>query len=619
MCGIAGFAKNTQLKDSRQVIDKLVASLNHRGPDGSGFFENESIALVHTRLSIIDLSEKGNQPLFNEDRSLVLICNGEIYNYQEIRSGLIKKGHTFSSSSDSEVILHLYEELEGNPEKILNGLTGMFAFALWDCKKEKLIIARDRVGIKPMFYSLAEGKFGFASEVAPLANAGLFSVHPDPTSLFEYFLLGSIPEPNSWYSEIKTLPPAHYGVWEGGNFEIRKFYNLPETLNHHYKSALEVAEEAEELLKGIVSEHLISDVPVGTFLSAGIDSSLISHYAGEQQKGIHSFSAAFPGEPEDESKIAAQTAQKIGASHDSFVIDTDFFHDFDQYYGNMDQPFGISSALSLSRISSIAKTKVKVVLSGDGADELMGGYGRHVPFYNPPLLKGLPKPVRSFIFKGVGKGLGRDSLVKAADYLKISDSEKYLNRYQILQEQECLELIHPDIRKQVDISRYKNRLETVWNEYSGEEMLNKMLYLDLKTSLVDEMLTKVDRMTMSQGLEARVPFLDHRFVEFCFSIPEKFKRNEKWGKLPLRLLVQKHFGDDLAFREKTGFNSPLKKMLSEDKLTKNLFFDKLNSLGKSGMMDIDKITQKFGRSNPSHIDPSLAFGIVTLSYFLDKN
>ena len=619
MCGIAGFVKKNHLKDYKTIIDKLVSSLKHRGPDGFGIFENESVALIHTRLSIIDLSEKGNQPLFNEDNSLVLICNGEIYNFQQIRSQLTQKGHNFYSSSDSEVILHLYEDLEGNIVKVLNALTGMFAFALWDCKKEKLIIARDRVGIKPIYYSLAEGNFGFASEVAPLANSGLFAVHPDPTSLFEYFLMGSIPEPNSWYKEIKALPPAHYAIWETDGFQIHKFWNLPMALNHEFKSAAEVAEEAEQLLKNIVSDHLIADVPVGTFLSAGIDSSLISHYAGEHQKGIHSFSAAFPGEPEDESKIAAETAHKIGASHDSFVVKTDFFNDFDQYYGDMDQPFGISSALSLSRISSLAKTKVKVVLCGDGADELMGGYGRHSSFYNPSILQSFPKNARVFIFKGLGKTFGKDSLVKAADYLQLADSEKYLNRYQILQEQETLELLHPDIRNQVDTSRYKNRLETVWKEYSGEELLNNMLYLDLKTSLVDEMLTKVDRMTMSQGLEARVPFLDHRFVEFCFSIPEKFKRNDQFGKLPLRLLVQKHFGDALAFRKKTGFNSPLKKMLQEDILTKNLFLQKLNSLGNSGLIDTDTIAGKFFGNDQNQFDPSLAFGLVTLSYFLEKN
>ncbi|MDO9551452.1 asparagine synthase (glutamine-hydrolyzing) [Rhodonellum sp.] len=619
MCGIGGFAKKSQSKDSKPFIDRFVSSLKHRGPDGSGFFENEFVALIHTRLSIIDLSEKGNQPLFNEDKSLVLICNGEIYNFQQIRNRLIQKGHDFHSSSDSEVILHLYEDLDGNIQKVLNELTGMFSFALWDSKKEHLIIARDRVGIKPMYYSLSEGNFGFASEVAPLANAGLFVVHPDPTSLFEYFLMGSIPEPNSWYKEIKALPPGHYGVWEEDGFTMHKFWNLPTTLNHQFKSAMEVAEESEHLLKGIVSDHLIADVPVGTFLSAGIDSSLISHYAGEQQKGIHSFSAAFPGEPEDESKIAAQTAHKIGASHDSFVVETDFFNDFDQYYGDMDQPFGISSALSLSRISSLAKTKVKVVLSGDGADELMGGYGRHTAFYNPPILQGLPKNARSFIFNGIGKTFGKDSLVKAAGYLQLADSEKYLNRYQILQEQEALEILHPDIRNQVDTSRYKNRLENVWNEYSGEELLNNMLYLDLKTSLVDEMLTKVDRMTMSQGLEARVPFLDHRFVEFCFSIPERHKRNDQFGKLPLRLLVQKHFGDSLAYRKKTGFNSPLKKMLQEDIPTKNLFLQKLNALGKSGLIDTDTIAGKFLRNDQNQLNPSLAFGLVTLSYFLEKN
>ncbi len=618
MCGIAGFIKSKRLLNSSLIIDNLASSLNHRGPDGFGVFENDDLALVHTRLSIIDLSEKGIQPLKNEDNTLVLICNGEIYNYQKIRSDLIEKGHQFHSSSDSEVILHLYAELGGDFESVLNKLVGMFSFSLYDVNKRKLFIARDRIGIKPLYYYLEGENFSFASEVRPLAICGLMNVTTDPTSVFEYFLLGSVPEPNSWFNEIKALPPGYYGLWENGQLKLKKYWQVPLEINPEFKSVEDVSEASESLLKEIVSDHLIADVPVGTFLSAGIDSSLISCFAAEKESGIHSFSAAFPGEPEDESEIAANTAKIIGATHETFDIDTDFFSSLDAHYGNIDQPFGISSALSLSRISSLAKTKVKVVLSGDGADELMCGYDRHIPFYNPPILQRFPNPIRSSILNFSGTLLGIKSLKDASTYLQISDSIKYFDRYMVNEEEECLSILSPSIRPFVDRERYKRRIQNIWDEFSGEELLTNMLYLDLKTTLVDEMLTKVDRMTMNQGLEARVPFLDHRFVEFSFSISEKYKRDEKWGKLPLRYMVKKYFDQELAFRKKTGFNSPLKSMLLNDHATKSLYQNKINSLKNSNLLDSDKLSLILNAAEDD-INPSLAFGLVALESFLSKN
>ncbi|MFN3998529.1 asparagine synthase (glutamine-hydrolyzing) [Algoriphagus sp.] len=618
MCGIAGFIKADGLKDYSVFIDKFASSLHHRGPDGYGVFENEDLALIHTRLSIIDLSTKGNQPLKNEDNSLVLICNGEIYNYVEIRSDLIKKGHKFHSSSDSEVILHLYEELDGDFSAVLKKLTGMFAFSLLDISRKKLFIARDRIGIKPLYYHVSDKNFLFASEVSPIATCGLISVSTDPTSIFEYFLLGSVPEPNSWFKEIKALSPGHFGIWENNLFREQNYWDIPSTSTVGFNSVAEVAEASDSLLSCIVSDHLVADVPVGTFLSAGIDSSLISYYAAKENNGIHSFSAAFPGEPEDESIIASQTANSIGATHETFDINTDFFGSWSSHYGNLDQPFGVSSALSLSRISALAKSKVKVVLSGDGADELMGGYDRHVPFFNPPVLQGFPISLRSSLLKYTGSIFGIKSFKEASAYLQINDSIKYLDRYRILEEEKCLEMINPALRSLVDVNRYKKRIQGFWEECAGEDLLTKMLYLDLKTSLVDEMLAKVDRMTMNQGIEARVPFLDHRFVEFSFAIPSQFKQNEKWGKLPLRFLVEKHLNSDLAYRKKTGFNSPLKSMLCKDLPTRNLYLSKVLALKNSELLNKEKLSELL-KEHSDCINPSLAFGLVALESFLKIN
>lgn len=618
MCGIAGFIKSTDFQDFTKIKNNLASALQHRGPDGCGIYENANLALIHTRLSIIDLSANGDQPLKNEDNTLVLICNGEIYNYLEIRSELIKKGHKFHSTSDSEVILHLYEELDGDFSAVLRRLIGMFAFSLLDISKQKLFIARDRIGIKPLYYHSSANNFLFASEVAPLANCGLIKTSTDPTSIFEYFLLGCVPEPNSWFEEIKALPPGHFGIWEKNQFIIHNYWDIHTSVCSGYKTVKEVSESSETLLRAIVSDHLVADVPVGTFLSAGIDSSLISYYAAEEKNGIHSFSAAFPGEPEDESLIAANTAKSIGATHETFEIDTDFFGSLNSHLGNLDQPFGISSSLSLSRISALAKTKVKVVLSGDGADELMGGYDRHVPFFNPPILQAVPLPLRSSLIKFTGALFGIKSFKDASIYLEIHDSVKYLDRYRINEEQECLDFIHPALRPLVDTCRYKRRIKKFWDECASEDLLTKMLYLDFKTSLVDEMLTKVDRMTMNQGIEARVPFLDHRFVEFSFTIPAQFKRNDEWGKLPLRFLIEKHFNHELAYRNKTGFNSPLKAMLKNDIPTRNFYLKKVESLRNCELLNSTRLSKIYNEPTDS-ISPSLAFGLVALETFLAKN
>lgn len=261
--------------------------------------------------------------------------------------------------------------------KVLNRLTGMFALAIWDGYDDKLIIARDRVEIKPLYYSQKNHTIAFCSEVSPLVNSGIVSSTNDPTSLFEYLLTGSIPEPNTYYTDIKALPPGHFLVCGHGKIEIHQFWKLPTKLDYSLTSLEKVVDKTDFLLKEIIKDHLVADVPVGCFLSAGIDSSFISYYAAQVHIGIYTFTASFPREPEDEAEIANQTALQIGAEFMNFDIKADFFEGFDYHFRNIDQPFGISSALSLSRISQLAKQKVKVVLSGDGADELFGGYSRH--------------------------------------------------------------------------------------------------------------------------------------------------------------------------------------------------------------------------------------------------
>ena len=595
----------------------LAHELGHRGPDGCGRYEADLIALVHTRLSIIDLSANGNQPMYNEDQSIILVCNGEIYNYQGIREQLLQKGHTFSSHSDCEVILHLYEEHRNDPSKLLKELTGMFAFAIWDTARKKLFIARDRVGIKPMYYSFHEGRLVFASEIKPIAATGLTPTKTDYTSLYEYYLLGSIPGPNTLYQNVKALEPGHYLVVEGGKLSITEYWDIPKGLKSWASEADAIA-EADKLLTEVIKDHLVADVPVGTFLSAGVDSSLITAVAVGHHPGIHSFTASFPGEPEDEGVVAGETAKRLQTTHHSYELTTNFFNDFTTQFRDIDQPFAISSALSLGRISKVAREHVKVALSGDGGDELFGGYKRYEFPKQPGFLKFIPQPLQNTVLQIGAKVTGKKSLETLRQNLQITDWQRFVDKIRVTEPAVALSFFAPEIVPEIDTQRFTNRVRSLFEKRRGEDPLNQVLYVDMKTTLVDEMLTKCDRMTMINGIEGRVPFLDHRMVELAFSMPASFKRKNGVGKIVLRELLAKRLGNELAYRVKTGFNSPLQQWLASDQQT--IAFVRKEIQQASGLAFVNKNTLGRYAAEPHRYPPGLVFSLVCLNhYFQGEN
>lgn len=579
MCGIAGTFGDINQNKKAHICHNMIEALAHRGPDGNKNYSDSKVTLIHTRLSIIDLSANGNQPLYNEDKSLVLICNGEIYNYISLRNKLIAKGHQFSSASDCEVILHLYEEYSEHPEKLLKELSGMFAFALWDIKKQQILLARDRIGIKPLYYSYKDNILGFASEVRPLANSGLLEPTIDYTSAYEYFLNGTIPAPNTLYNEIKSLDAGHYLIATEQKLSIKEYWDIPQNLIK-WRNNDEIEQAVESLLDIVVKDHLVADVPVGTFLSAGVDSSLITVKAVKHHPGIQSFTATFPGEPEDEGFIAENTAQILGTSHHNYSITGKFFDKFNEQFGPIDQPFGIASALSLGRISRLAANHVKVVLSGDGGDELFGGYHRHASPARPAFLKAIPSPFQNSILKLAATLTGKESLNKLRETLQLKESVIFQERTATSLPHSALSFLHPDVHANVDTSRYLRRLADLFSKCTSTDALNRVLYVDMKTTLIDEMLTKCDRFTMINGVEGRVPLLDHRMVELAFSIPGHAKRTDTNGKIPLRNILSRHLGKSLAYREKTGFNSPLKQWLKNDADTKQFAETAIDSAKK---------------------------------------
>ncbi|WP_276133811.1 asparagine synthase (glutamine-hydrolyzing) [Polluticoccus soli] len=613
MCGIAGIVGNVANDVRTASLQRMSDSLAHRGPDGKGFYADSSIGLAHTRLSIIDLSEQGNQPLFNEDKSLVLVCNGEIYNYKSIRNKLVARGHLFASNSDCEVILHLYEEHKADLAKVLSELTGMFAFALWDTKRQQLLVARDRIGIKPLYFGCEAGLFVFASEVASVASSGLISCSVDETSLYEYFMLGSIPGPHTLYKTVKALPAGHFAVVSAGGVSLRQYWDIP--LRDTRDREDNLVEEAEALFSEVVKDHLVADVPVGTFLSAGIDSSLITEAASQHQGGIHSFTASFPGEPEDEGIIAASTAKKLGSTFHSYKLTSGFFRDFEHHFQHIDQPFGISSALSLGRISEMACSNIKVALSGDGADELFAGYSRHEAYWQPPFLKRIPVKFQKSVVAAAA-GLTRNKGLRSLnENLKLTEGEKFSSRIQVIAPSVVSSLLSEDVMRRVDTRRYVDHLDRYFSGRNDRDSINRMLYVDMKTTLIDEMLTKCDRMTMRHRIEGRVPFLDHRFVEFAFSMSSQAKRENGVGKVLLRKMVAKKLGEQLAYRKKTGFNAPLSQWLQTDGETTSYSRSALTDLSH-GFIKNEAASAIAG--NMTREDPRLIFHLVCFNQFFKK-
>lgn len=566
MCGIAGIILNDQFVEKQNLL-KMLPGIKHRGPDGQGLFINGGVGLLHKRLSIIDTSEEANQPLYNEDKTLVLICNGEIYNHSQLRMELMKLGHHFSCNSDSEVLLHLYEEHRGQPSQMLNKLKGMFAFAIYDIPNKVLFLARDRFGIKPLYYTQHNSNFYFASEITSLVDALEGIVQLDYTSLFEYYQYLSIPEPNTIYKSIKALPSGHFAVVKNGNVAISKWYGLEDVVESYQDNLTSYTNELCAAIDQSVVQHLVADVPVGSFLSAGIDSTLVSHLAS-RHSSLMTISAGFPGEPEDESIVAANTALKMGVPHSTYLLEGDFFDDYKQIINRFDQPFAATSAFSLYRIASLAKKHMKVVLTGDGGDEVFAGYDhKHKAFYRPGFVERTPKS----LFPLFGSILDTIPLQKAnaiARHYTFSKTDRFLNRSRVLSEEDALSLIPHQNRSEVDTLRLSRQVDQLFIAADKFSWLHQLLFVDINTFLKSEMLYKVDRMTMANQIEGRVPFLDHEVVELAFKAQPQWLRDDQQGKLPLRNWVEELY-PGLGKRPKTGFNAPLISVLRKESSTRD--------------------------------------------------
>ncbi|MCP5160714.1 MAG: amidotransferase 1, exosortase A system-associated [Hahellaceae bacterium] len=566
MCGIAGiFNLNGKGQIDLDLLNAMNQAQFHRGPDEGGVWVDEGIGLAHRRLSIIDLSSAGRQPMSNEDGSVMVVFNGEIFDFQAIREELIKAGHIFKSHSDTEVIVHGWEEWG---EKCIERFRGMFGIAIWDAKKKQLFMARDRLGIKPVFYTITpEGTLLFGSELKVLYQYKALKKEIDPQCVEDYFAFGYVPEPKTIFKNIYKLEPGWTLTINVGDSKprLKQYWNIPFKTDHQL-SYDDASKQLTDQMKQAIGIRMIADVPLGAFLSGGVDSSSVVALMSQQQnEPVNTCSISFNDPKFNESEFAQQVAERYHTNHFVETVDTDDFGLIDKLAELYDEPYADSSAIPTYRVCELARKRVTVALSGDGADESLSGYRRHVWHMNEEMVRNrIPYGFRRAVFGFLGRvypkldWMPRIFRAKTTfQALARNSVEAYFNTISILKDDQRVELYSDAFKKQ--LNGY-NAIE-VFNRHASEcpssHPLNLIEYLDLKTYLPGDILTKVDRASMAHALEVRVPLLDHKLIEWISNLPPEFKIKGQVGKYILKNTMEPHLPEDILYRPKMGFAVPL--------------------------------------------------------------
>ena len=562
MCGIAGIFTKSGISQERQACLKRMGDVMvHRGPDGEGYHVEESIGLVHRRLSIIDV-EGGRQPLCNEDGTIWTVFNGEIYNYIELRDQLIQKGHIFKTSSDTEVIVHLYEE---RGESFVEYLRGMFAIALWDSAKKRLILIRDRLGKKPLYYASCKDSFVFASEIKALLQHPDVPKEIDQEAIVDYFSLLYIPAPKSIFRAIRKLRPAHMLVVDEGGCREKSYWDLS------FDEPEEKTEEGwcEELIRTLeesVRLRLRSDVPLGAFLSGGVDSSaVVALMSAMNSAAINTCSVGFDEKEFDESAYAKSFARRLATEHHEEKVRPNALSILDKLAWHYDEPFADSSAVPTYYVSQAARRHVTVALSGDGGDENFAGYGRYYHDLVENRCRSLvPQGIRKSLFGALGAIYPKLDWAPRAFRAQASfrafsrdPVEGYFYSVSGIKPELKSDLLSPDLYQQVNGYSPIEIFRDYYNRPTRADHLSRVQYLDIKTYLVDDILVKVDRASMANSLEVRCPILDHRFMELVARIPSSLKLKNGHGKYIFKKALSAILPQEILLRRKQGFAVPL--------------------------------------------------------------
>lgn len=561
MCGIAGIYNfKTLAPVDPEIVRDMTNIIAHRGPDADGFHFDGPVGLGHRRLAILDLSERGRQPMYFRDRRYAIVFNGEIYNYIELRKELIAKGCVFHTDTDTEVLLALFAEYGVDCLKRLNG---MFSFAIWDSVDRSLFLARDRVGIKPLYYSITSEGISFASEIKSLFVSKETTPTVDLPLIDTYFSFGYVPGTQTLFEGVHKLAPGHWMWVRPTGLTSRSYWDV------HYapnltRTATQTAEELRDLLLDAAKIHMRSDVPVGVFLSGGVDSSTtVALLAEEGFENLKTFCVAYGhGSDYDETKYARLVADRFRTDHHVLYVTADEFKDFiPRYVWHMDEPVTEAAAISLYFISKLLREHVTVALSGEGSDELFGGYGVYRRQQNFEAYRKLPAVIRQGILEPLCRLSGNRKLREYARLASLPLEKRYFgvpyndSRYKQF-------LYADDFWAAVGAN--DDPLATYYDQTRDNDALSRMLYNDLKTWLVDDLLIKADKMTMANSVELRVPFLDYRVVEYAASIPSRMKIRRGEGKWILKQAMKNRLPDEILTRTKMGFPTPLRLMFQED-------------------------------------------------------
>jgi asparagine synthase (glutamine-hydrolysing) len=570
MCGIAGWAnldsKKSSQNTSEAVLHSMCERMRHRGPDSEGLWTDESVALGMRRLSIIDL-HTGEQPVYSEDKQIVVVMNGELYNFREVRTDLEKRGHKFETQTDTEILPHLYEEYG---EAMVEHINGMFAFALWDKRKEKLLLARDRFGEKPLYYGVFDGQLIFASEPKVLLANPHVRAEINIDALRQYLSFDYVPAPHSIYKDISKLPAAHLLILEKGEIKTRRYWNLSFHKNGNTPTVKEASEHLKELLADSVRMRLVSDVPLGILLSGGVDSSTVAAFATQfSTEKVKTFSIGFEEDSFDESKFARQVAAHLGTEHYEDKLSVEQAADLVTEIGTwLDEPMSDGSLLPTFLLSRFVRKYVTVALGGDGGDEIFAGYPMYfghkmarvydsIPLFLrsgliEPIVNNLPVSTKNLSFDYKAK-----RFVAASKYDAVTRHHSWFGSFSIDGQKD---LLSRDILAQTSGDVYKGAKDLL-KITDAQNEIEQMQFLDMNFYMAEDILTKVDRASMAVSLEVRAPLLDPRIAEYAASLPLEYKLKGNKGKYILKKAVEDLLPRNILQRPKKGFGIPIAEWL----------------------------------------------------------
>ena len=565
MCGIAGALTAPHDRPEPSLVPRMMVAQLHRGPDGGRIHADGPVVLGHRRLSIVDLSDAGSQPMTNEDGQVVAVVNGEIYNHQELRRMLKAKGHTFRSHSDSEVVVHLYEEMGARTPEVLRG---MFAFAVWDARRRRLLLARDRFGEKPLVYAQTADTFLFASEIAALLADPRVGQQVDLAALDAYLALQYVPAPDTIFTDVKKLPPGHVLELEAGQRPVvRPYYDLEKAVEN--AEPLTTRAETVALLRATVEEavesRLMSDVPLGAFLSGGVDSSIVvACMARRSSRPVQTFSVGFTESGATELPYARLVAERWRTDHHELMVEPEMVSLLPSVVRHHGEPFGDTSAIPTRYLCEMTRRNVIVALSGDGGDEVFGGYRRYVWAHVADVIRRLPRPIGWAVGAALRAVPGPRLrwLRRYGQALEASEATRYLEFVAHFPADERLALFTPELGERFRADHTAERFAARLTAHADDAVVNRLTRLDLDTYLPDDILTKVDIASMTHSLEARAPLIDHQVVELGARLPGVAKLYHTEEKYLFKQAFADLLPPAILARQKRGFALPTRHWLA---------------------------------------------------------